>query len=131
MTDGTEPTNIDAPASHDRLAVSRQTFWAGRGPRGLALAAAALSVGGVAVVTLRGGNTDAPRYIAVVDDRQQQTTSIDPLMIELLRCRSVPPQVNDGECEQAWDENRRRFFGESTPVPGASVRPDAPIRSER
>ena len=131
MTDGTEPTNIDAPASHDRLAVSRQTFWAGRGPRGLALAAAALSVGGVAVVTLHGGSTDSPRYTAVVDDRQQQTTSIDPLMIELLRCRSVPPQVNDAGCEQAWDENRRRFFGEPTSAPGASLRPDAPIRSER
>ena len=112
MTDGVEPIRSDEPASQ----TSQRSFWAGRSPRSLAYAAGALLAGGVAMITLHGGKTDTPRYTAVVDDAPQPSATIDPLMTELVRCRSLPPQSSDAACERAWDENRRRFFGETGPM---------------
>ena len=37
----------------------------------------------------------------------------DPLRAELRRCRTLTPKEleTDTECQAAWAENRRRFFG--------------------
>lgn len=42
--------------------------------------------------------------------------SDDPLRETLQRCRSLTPEAleADTECQAAWEENRRRFFGTST-----------------
>ena len=42
--------------------------------------------------------------------------SDDPLREVLQRCRSLTPEAleADTECQAAWEENRRRFFGTST-----------------
>lgn len=39
--------------------------------------------------------------------------SDDPLRETLLRCRTLSPEAleADIECQAAWEENRRRFFG--------------------
>ncbi|MEL6999820.1 MAG: putative entry exclusion protein TrbK-alt [Pseudomonadota bacterium] len=45
--------------------------------------------------------------------------SDDPLRETLQRCRSLTPEAleADTECQAAWEENRRRFFGTSTDNP--------------
>ena len=55
----------------------------------------------------------------------------DPLLAELTRCRALPPQVDDPACRVAWEENRRRFFGETRAmgVPGDPMPMSAPIPS--
>lgn len=42
--------------------------------------------------------------------------SDDPLRETLQRCRTLTPEAleADTECQAAWEENRRRFFGTST-----------------
>ena len=42
--------------------------------------------------------------------------SADPLVRELARCRAIGlAAADDFKCKAAWAENRRRFFGSSTP----------------
>ena len=45
--------------------------------------------------------------------------SDDPLRETLQRCRTLTPEAleADTECQAAWEENRRRFFGTSTSNP--------------
>lgn len=42
--------------------------------------------------------------------------SDDPLRVTLQRCRTLTPEQleADTECQAAWEQNRRRFFGTST-----------------
>mgnify|MGYP001796105723 CR=1 FL=1 len=42
--------------------------------------------------------------------------SNDPLRETLRRCRTLTPEAlgADTECQAAWEENRRQFFGAST-----------------
>ena len=96
------------------------SFWAGRTPRGLAYAALTLAGGSVAVLALHGGGATGAHYRAVDAAGGAPQAADDPLMGELVRCRALPPQATDPACERAWDENRRRFFGETraTRVPG-------------
>lgn len=44
------------------------------------------------------------------------TTSADPLLTDLMRCRTVTPEqlAVDDTCRRAWAENRRRFFAPSS-----------------
>ena len=44
----------------------------------------------------------ADRPAAVVTDPDRKT---------LRRCRALAPMTQDTECQAAWAENRRRFFG--------------------
>lgn len=45
----------------------------------------------------------------------------DPLARALARCTAVGPQdLDEGTCEAAWAENRRRFFG-APPTEGAGA----------
>lgn len=104
-------------------------FWGGRSPRGLAFAALTLIGGSVAVLALHGGGAIRPRYQAVDVPSSVPQTADDPLMNELVRCRALPSQATDPACERAWDENRRRFFGDTraTRVPGDPQPQYAPI----
>ncbi|MEO0959127.1 MAG: putative entry exclusion protein TrbK-alt [Pseudomonadota bacterium] len=45
--------------------------------------------------------------------------SEDPLRETLQHCRSLTPEAleTDTECQTAWEENRRRFFGNPTDNP--------------
>ena len=45
--------------------------------------------------------------------------SDDPLRETLQRCRTLTPEALevDTQCQAAWEENRRRFFGTSTNDP--------------
>ncbi|MEM9840347.1 MAG: putative entry exclusion protein TrbK-alt [Pseudomonadota bacterium] len=56
---------------------------------------------------------------ALEDERAAKPTTVvsdDPLRKTLRRCRSLTPEAleADIECQAAWEENRRRFFGTST-----------------
>ena len=127
MTEGSgqETAAADLGADSRRAA----SFWAGTGPRSLALAAATLIGGTAAIVALHGNASEAPRYRAVDVTGSEQQASADPLMAELIRCRALPPQASDPSCERVWDENRQRFFGEAraTRVPGDPLPGFAPI----
>ena len=47
----------------------------------------------------------------------------DPLALELARCQAIGMAAqNDGSCEAAWAENRRRFFT-YRPAPSAASTP--------
>jgi conjugative transfer region protein TrbK len=49
----------------------------------------------------------------------------DPLARELARCQAIGMAAqNDGSCEAAWAENRRRFFT-YRPAPSAASTPPA------
>ncbi len=55
-----------------------------------------------------------PRFQATIEDAAAPAkTAADPLMAELLRCRSLPAGSDDAACQEAWEVNRRRFMGES------------------
>ncbi|WP_027531667.1 putative entry exclusion protein TrbK-alt [Bradyrhizobium sp. WSM3983] len=55
--------------------------------------------------------------------KAEQTTDVDPT--DLVRCRTVKPDETASyqHCQQAWAENRRRFFGRKDGA-AASHRPD-------
>ena len=95
----------------------------------MAFAALTLIGGGVAVLALHGGGATGPHYQAVDLAPSVPQTADDPLMTELVRCRTLPSQATDPACERAWNENRRRFFGETraTRVPGDPQPQYAPI----
>ncbi|MEM7667392.1 MAG: putative entry exclusion protein TrbK-alt [Pseudomonadota bacterium] len=60
----------------------------------------------MAAIELRDAlDEDAARGLTEVAD--------DPLRITLRRCRTLTPErlETDNECQTAWAENRRRFFG--------------------
>lgn len=97
--------------------------------RGIAIAVVIVVTGAMAIVELhRPAGTDS-RYNVVEQATAEAVGPPDPLMAELIRCRALPPQIDDATCRAAWDENRRRFFGESraTRVPGDPMPAYAPI----
>ncbi len=124
--EGNTQEGAAAPESSGQRAPS---FWGRRGSRDLAFAALTLIGGSVAVLALHGGDATGPHYKAVDVASSAPQTADDPLMTELVRCRALPPQASDPACERAWDENRRRFFGETraTRVPGDPPPQYAPI----
>lgn len=102
-----------------------------RGPRwgGFALAAGAALAGSLAMVALHQPNHDGARYVGVEAPARTAPTHQDPLMATLIRCRALPAQADDPACRTAWDENARRFFGETRAmrVPGDPLPTYAPI----
>lgn len=88
--------------------------------RGLAVAGVIAIAGTLALAALHRPAGPASRYAVVEQPAASTAAAPDPLMAELIRCRALPPQVDDPACRAAWDENRRRFFGErrATRVPG-------------
>ncbi len=68
--------------------------------------------GTLALIALDRPAGEASRLVATeVHDTAAVATS-DPLRAELLRCRTLPPSADDHACRAAWDESRRKFFGE-------------------
>ncbi len=56
---------------------------------------------------------------ALEDERSAEPSAVvsdDPLRETLQRCRSLTSEAleADTQCQAAWEENRRRFFGTST-----------------
>ncbi|MEM7683191.1 MAG: putative entry exclusion protein TrbK-alt [Pseudomonadota bacterium] len=56
---------------------------------------------------------------ALEEERSAEPSAVvsdDPLRETLQRCRTLTPEAleADIECQAAWEENRRRFFGTST-----------------
>ena len=60
--------------------------------------------------------------VAAGEDNTPAPAATDPLMAELLRCRSLPAGTDDAACREAWEVNRRRFMGETrTYIPPATA----------
>ena len=81
--------------------------------RGAAVAGLVAVTGALAVVALHQPASLESRFAVVEPAAVLTATRSDPLMAELIRCRALPPQADDPGCRAAWDENRRRFFGET------------------
>ena len=103
--------------------------------RGIAVAGVIAIAGTLALVSLHRPASQESRFAIVEQATAHGAGPTDPLVVELIRCRALPPQVDDPACRAAWDENRRRFFGErrATRPPGdplpASSRISVPGRA--
>ena len=88
--------------------------------RGIAAAASVAVFGIVLTTALHPPLGEPSRYVAVESDAPVAPQAPDPLMAALIRCRALPAQADDPACRAAWEENRRRFFGErrAMRVPG-------------
>ena len=97
--------------------------------RGLAVAGVIAVAGTLALAALHRPTGQESRFAVVEQMATPGVAPTDPLMAELIRCRALPPQVDDPACRAAWDENRRHFFGErrATRVPGDPLPASAPI----
>ena len=105
----------------EEQAQRRRPLWPGW--RAIAIAAAAAVVGTAALIALRASEAPAPRFSATVDDVAPAKVSTDPLMAELLRCRTLPAGSDDAACREAWEVNRRGFMGESRTYVAPPVAP--------
>lgn len=58
---------------------------------------------------------------------------VDPLAIELARCRTITAEQNsaDDTCRHAWAENRRRFFAPTSRAGAVTTEPAAAVRDKR
>jgi len=92
------------------------------GCRALAIGGGAAGLGVIALVTLHDPAPPASGFsVATGVENAPTPAATDPLMAELLRCRSIPAGTDDPACREAWEVNRRRFMGESRSyVPPAS-----------
>lgn len=93
--------------------------------RGIAAAGVVAVAGTLAVVALHRPATDDSRYAVMEQEAPPAAQAADPLRAELIRCGALPPQSDDRTCRAAWDESRRRFFGErrAAPVLPQSIEP--------
>jgi conjugative transfer region protein TrbK len=96
------------------------------GWRAMAIGGIAAGLAIAALVALQDRAPPSARF--VVTDQQDATTSAatDPLMAELLRCRSLPAGSDDAGCRAAWEVNRRRFMGESRSLTVPTGNPPSP-----
>ena len=91
-----------------------------------------MAIGGIgatlAIIALVALHDPAPPPRFVVTDQQDGPVPVgtDPLMAELLRCRSLPAGSDDAACRTAWEVNRRRFLGESRSLIVRSGTPPSP-----
>jgi len=84
------------------------------GWRMLAIGAAVAGTGVIALVALHQPAPSASRFaVSMGEDNTRAQASTDPLVAELLRCRSLAAGTDDAACQKAWEVNRRRFMGES------------------
>lgn len=97
--------------------------------RELAIGGVIAIAGALALAALSRSAGQDSRFAVVEQAAEPATAVADPLMTELIRCRALPPQVDDPGCRAAWEENRRRFFGErrATRVPGEPLPAYTPI----
>ncbi len=109
--------------------------------RGVAAAVVIAVSGALALAALHRPAADGSRYAVVEQEAAPPVAPPDPLAAELLRCRTLPPQIDNPACRMVWEESRRRFFGESRrglapsdlPTPPSSIAApiDAPPATER
>ncbi len=93
--------------------------------RGVAAAVVVAVAGALALAALHRPAADDGRYAVVEQEAAPSATPPDPLTAELLRCRTLPPQIDDPACRAAWEESRRHFFGESRRTRAPSASPSA------
>ena len=112
----------------EEQAPPRRPIWPGW--RAIAIGGAVAVAGISALVTPHGTAPPGPRFAVGVAELENAPAraAVDPLMAELLRCRSLPAGSDDVTCREAWEVNRRRFMGESRTYV-APVAPD--VRGER
>ena len=92
--------------------------------RGVAAAVVIAVSGALALAALHRPAADDSRYAVVEQEAAPPAAPPDPLTAELLRCRTLPPQIDDAACRAAWEESRRRFFGESRRGGAPSASPE-------
>ena len=79
---------------------------------------------GAIVATAISFHRDDPRRNAPASSPAIQS---DPLARELARCQTIGMAAqNDGSCEAAWAENRRRFFAAGSTADHATAPTVAP-----
>ncbi|TDN78272.1 conjugative transfer region protein TrbK [Stakelama pacifica] len=83
------------------------------GWRSVAIAAAVAMTGMVALVAMRDQTPPPSRYAVGDGPDTTAPADVDPLRIELARCRTLPADTVDARCQAAWEVNRRRFMGDS------------------
>lgn len=83
------------------------------GWRAIGAAATAAVVGVAALVAFQDPAPPPSRFTVAAGEEVSRPIQTDPLMAELLRCRSLPAGSDDAACQAAWEVNRRRFTGES------------------
>lgn len=81
--------------------------------RGVGIAGVVATAGTLALVALRQPASESGHFTLVEQQETLGPVASDPLRAELIRCGSLPPQADDPACRAAWEENRRRFFGEA------------------
>ncbi len=91
----------------------RRPGWPGW--RAITIGAVSAGTGVVALVALHVPASPAPHFTVGAAEQGNASAQpvTDPLMAELLRCRSLPAGSDDAACREAWEVNRRRFMGES------------------
>lgn len=93
--------------------------------RVLAIAAGIPIAGFAAMIALRAPGGEDSRFTISESEPAKARRTIDPLMAELERCRTLPADAVDDRCRAAWEVNHRRFMGESRslvlPEPEAST----------
>lgn len=95
---------VAAPSSRPRSA---------RRWRGIVAAGVVAVAGTLAVAALHRPAVEDGHYTVVEEQAMPAVPTNDPLRAELVRCRALPPGGEDPACRAAWDESRRRFFGEA------------------
>lgn len=97
----------------EEQAPPRRPVWLGW--RVIAIGGGVVVAGISALVALHDTAPPGPRFAVGAAEQEDATPwlAADPLMAELLRCRSLPAGSDDAACREAWEVNRRRFMGES------------------
>ena len=83
----------------------------------------------VALVALHDPAPPPARFVVTGEEEVSASAGsagTDPLMSELLRCRSLPAGSEDAACREAWEVNRRRFMGESRSLTVPAQIPPSP-----
>ena len=71
-------------------------------------------IGVAAMIMLHEPASPRSHFIVTTKTKSARTqTRTDPLMAELLRCRSLPAGKDDAACREVWEISRRHFTGES------------------
>lgn len=99
--------------------------------RTLAIALAVPAIGIVALVALRDPEPSASRYSVTETVPIEADRHRDPLAAELARCRTIAADSVDDRCHAAWEDHRRRFYGERRrALPTEFGEPAAPSAAE-
>ena len=115
-----------------RLRLRRESPHKPHDVAGLLLRAATLAFGAAAIALAVNQSWHGNDKTA---DVPSVAVLVDPLAIELARCRTITPEQNaaDDTCRRAWAESRRRFFAPSSSRPDTVTNNPAavgPVKSQ-